>query len=693
MRSTFDPRQYCLPSRVEQTAASAWAFPDELLDALDQHAIVSIADRAGLIVYVNDKFCDISGYSRSELVGASHRIVKSGRHPASYYAELWGTIATGRVWHGEIQNCRKDGAPYWVASTIVPVVDELGRPERYVSIRTDISRQKQLEDEVRGQKTFLNQITEALGEGILVEDREGRCIFANDEALRLLHRQRDELMGWSLNELVIARLSPISGSRSPEMPARAQSGRWRAGRYDGIFTRGDGRRVPVTVNVQLLGGRHHAEGTVFVFRGNSVDRRQKASLRREAAVAEQASRAKSAFLAHLSHEIRTPLNGILGLTRLALDEPADSTQIAGYLRRIEDSAQTLAGLVSDVLDLSKIEAGKLSLESVAFDLPALLRSIWDGYVELARQRGLDLTLSMAEDLPRHVTGDPMRVRQVLVNFLSNAIKFTEAGSISLSARCSGESRCRFEVKDTGIGIDAVALGNLFKPFAQASQATYRRYGGTGLGLSICRDLAQQMGGATGLSSEVGRGSSFWMEVPLAAAAAGAELQRARAADDRDIRSLRGLRVLLVEDNEVNTIIACAMLKRWNIDVVTVGNGLDAVRAIDAAGSGFDLVLMDLNMPVMDGRLATARIREHHSRQALPIIALTAEAFAHERRACLAIGMNDYLTKPLEPALLQAAICRVAAARGTAPPGPGGAGPTGAASPGDAQPGLDQPGGA
>lgn len=629
-------------------------FPGEVLDALDEHAIVSIADVNGHIVHVNDMFCRVSGYSRFELVGSTHRIVKSGEHPPEFYEEIWETICSGRVWHGVIRNRRKNGETYWVASTIFPVLDEQGLPQRYISIRTDISRQKQLEEKVRTQSTFLTHITEALGEGILVEDVEGRCIFASDEALRLLQRDRDELLGWSLRNLVIASLDFIDTDKNASsMPDKTPAG-WSPGRYDGVFIRGDGRRVAVAVNVQAFGDQTHPGGTVVVFHDNSKERRRQTRLRRAADAADRANRAKTAFLANLSHEIRTPLGGILGLTHLALEETGTSTRLGEYLKRIENSATALADLVSDVLDVSKIEAGKLSLEHIDFDLHGLLRSIWEGYHEPARLKGLDFSIEIDPDLPTSANGDPMRLRQILVNYIANALKFTTQGSIKISARQAGTGRYHFEVTDTGIGIEKSALSHLFDKFTQAEASTTRRYGGTGLGLSICRELARQMGGSTGASSTPAQGSVFWVEIPLAPAAAPAPTPVAVAQAPVD---LTGVRVLLVEDNEVNLIIAQSFMEKWQVRVTTARDGREALEAIFESPRKFDLVLMDVHMPVMDGREATLKIRERISADELPVIALTAAALATEKQECLALGMNDFLTKPFNPSALHAAIAR------------------------------------
>jgi PAS domain S-box-containing protein len=646
--------QAYLSAQLPDDQTDTRIFSGEVLDALDEHAIVSITDATGRIVHVNDMFCRVSGYSRFELVGSTHRVVKSGEHPPEFYEEIWETICSGRVWHGVIKNRRKNGDTYWVSSTIFPVLDEQGLPQRYISIRTDISRQKQLEEKVRAQSAFLTHITEALGEGILVEDVEGRCIFASDEALRLLQRDRDELLGWSLRNLVIASLNFVdAGKNASSMPDKTPAG-WSPGRYDGVFIRGDGRRFSVAVNVQAFGDQSHPGGTVVVFHDNSKEKRRQTNLRRAADAADRANRAKTAFLANLSHEIRTPLGGILGLTHLALEDAGVSTRLGEYLKRIENSATALANLVSNVLDISKIEAGKLSLERIDFDLHELLRSIWDGYHEPARLKGLDLVLDIDPGVPVCVNGDPMRLRQILVNYIANALKFTTRGSIKVSARRAGKGRYRFEVADTGIGIEKSALSHLFDKFTQAEASTTRRYGGTGLGLSICRELAQQMGGSTGASSTPNVGSVFWAEFPMTPALTAGP---APVAIPEDLVDLSDVHVLLVEDNEVNIIIAQSFMEKWHVRVTTARDGREALEALFESKSKIDLVLMDVHMPVMDGRETTLRIREQISADALPIIALTAAALATEKQECLSLGMNDFLTKPFNPSTLRAAIAR------------------------------------
>jgi PAS domain S-box-containing protein len=425
----------------------------------------------------------------------------------------------------------------------------------------------------------------------------------------------------------------------------------------------DGRLFWARILAQVVDPTHPSHGgTIWIAEDVTERRRVEQALAAARDAAEAANRAKSAFLANTSHEIRTPLNGLLGLARLAMREDLDAARRAQYLRQIQDSAQSLTGIISDILDLSKIEAGKLTLEALPFDLRALLEGLERGYRELAGARGLALALQVDDDVPRVVLGDPLRTRQILGNYLANAIKFTARGGVGLAVRRDGGDRLRFEVSDSGCGIDPGTLDRLFRPFTQADESTTRRYGGTGLGLSICRELATLMGGEVGVESELGAGSRFRVTLPLPAtdAAVAADEADDGAAPDA---ALDGARVLMVEDNAVNMMIAVALLEQWGVQVTQAGDGraaLDAVAAADAAGTPFHAVLMVVQMPVMRGHEAARRLRERHDAKRLPIIAVTAAALVSERREALAAGMNDFLTKPIDAERLRRTLARALA---------------------------------
>jgi PAS domain S-box-containing protein len=504
--------------------------------ALDQHAIVSITDAAGLIVYANDRFCEISGYARAELLGRTHSVVKSGVHGVELYRDMWRTIRAGEVWEGEICNRAKAGSLYWVHATIVPLVGADGKPDQFISIRTDITDRKRSEVELREAKE----------------------------------------------------------------------------------------------------------------------------------AAEAANRAKSEFLANMSHEIRTPMNGILGMTDLALTT-ALTPQQREYLSMAKQSAEALLDILNDILDFSKIEAGKLRIESVPFALRDLLSSTLKSLSARANPARVKVECELADDLPAVVVGDPGRLRQIVVNLVGNALKFTGDGVVALHARVAardaGVVRVEVVVADTGIGIAADKLAHIFDPFAQGDSSTTRRYGGTGLGLSICRQLVELLGGDIGVESRVGAGSRFWFIVEVREASHGDALAlQAKAAAAAEVAPAgpvgTALDVLLVEDNIVNQRLVRGLLDRRGHRVTIASNVREAVDLV--ATRTFDVILMDMQMPVLGGVEATLEIRameEAQSRRRMPILALSAAALPADRAAGLQAGMDAYLTKPIRPAELYVLLDR------------------------------------
>jgi signal transduction histidine kinase/ActR/RegA family two-component response regulator len=426
--------------------------------------------------------------------------------------------------------------------------------------------------------------------------------------------------------------------------------------------RADGSLFWCRMRGQALAGGSPKSGTIWIAEDVTARRQVDRALAAARDAAEAASRAKSSFLANTSHEIRTPLNGLLGVARLAMQNGLDEERRRQYLVQIFDSAHSLSAIISDILDLSKIEAGKIALETVPFGLRDTLVSVHDAYQSLAEAKGLDLVLAIDAGVPTTVLGDPVRVRQILANFVTNGLKFTERGRVRIHASKTPAGSVRLAVSDTGPGIPADTQERLFLPFSQADDSTTRRYGGTGLGLSICRELAHLMGGEVGVQSVPGAGSSFWAELPL---------QEADPADsehgtlDPHVDRLRGARVLMVEDNPVNMMIAVAMLEQWGMEVTQATDGRMALDAVDLAsreGRRFDAVLMDVQMPRMGGHEATRELRKRFSADELPIIALTAAALVSEREQALAAGMNEFLTKPIDAMKLRETLSQAIAAR-------------------------------
>ena len=410
--------------------------------------------------------------------------------------------------------------------------------------------------------------------------------------------------------------------------------------------RADGTQLLFRMRGRAVDPKRRAEtGTIWVVEDITDRRRAELELADAQRDAEAASRAKSSFLATMSHEIRTPLSGVLGLARLLQDQALPAERRRSYLNHLVDAAELLNGIVSDVLDLSKIEAGQLEVEHIPFDLHAVVWSAFRTFSPIGQERGLEMSCHVAHDTPREVLGDPVRVRQILSNYLSNALKFTDRGRIHVHLFKRTPGIARIEINDTGIGVSAELLPTLFQPFTQADSSTTRRFGGSGLGLSICRELAELMGGAVGLDSDGRTGSCAWVDLPLVAASEDDFTTIASPLEEAPLQPLSGMTVLLAEDNPVNRLIVGAMLSRLGAEVIEAANGSEAIAQASRAPASVHAILMDLHMPEIDGLEATRQLRAQPATAHLPIIALTAAVLDAERAQAHAAGMNGFVSKP------------------------------------------------
>jgi PAS domain S-box-containing protein len=578
----------------------------------------------------------------------------------SYEEATRGALLHGQPLDYEFRIIRPDGELRYLKSAARTTLNALGKPSHLTGVNFDVTDQRRAAIKLQESTALLENVLQAASEV---------AIIATDENLliRVFNAGAEHLLGYSSVEMVGLQ-TPILIHDEDEVVSRAQEMAMQLGgpvEGGAVFTHPSvlrqprewtyvhktGERIAVSLVVTAM---HDNAGNLFGYLGMATDiTRQKQveqSLVQAVDTAKQASLAKSQFLANMSHEIRTPMNAVIGLTYL-MGHTALNPEQEAFLEKIRLASESLLILINDVLDLSKIEAKELTLEKAPVNLRRLLRDLL-AVMELAAQtKGLRLDAHIPVDLPEVVLGDSTRLRQILTNLLSNAIKFTAEGSVTLGIEIksseSGKHRIRFSVTDTGIGIKDSAQSKLFEPFAQEDSSTTRKFGGTGLGLSIVKHLVVLMGGELGLVSKLGEGSKFWfaLELEEATAQETSKLQTTHAV--AAVSGLKDIRVLVVDDNAINLEVAKRILQMQGAVVSLASDGRQAVDMLTQNPKGYDAVLMDIQMPEMDGLAATRHIRQQLGLTDLPIIALSAGAMLEEQQEAKNAGMNDFVSKPFE----------------------------------------------
>ncbi len=782
-------------SRAKSQAEDALREVAAFRTTLDQHSIISIADQSGRIIDVNERFCEISGFTRAELLGQDHRILNSGNHPKAFWVDVWRTITAGKPWRGEVCNRGKRGELYWVDSIIAPFMGKNGKVEKYVSIRTDITTRVLARMQLERQQALLREMEAVANVGGWQYDRGADFVHWTDQTCRI-HEVPDGYLP-SLEEAVAfyapeARAAIAEAVRNGieqgepwdlELPlitakgrriwvraaGRAQSVDGKVSRLYGAFqditaqvaardaARAQAELIDLNVRCANLGTWNwnisdglvefndiaqtmlgyepgewephvraweslvhpddladvtrtlsdHLEGRTSEYRcehrlrrkdgtwawvldtgrvterdpdgkalralGVHVDvdaaRRAAEALKSAEAHAVAASQAKSEFLANMSHEIRTPMTAILGYADLLTDSSLTPDDRTSHLDTIRRNGEHLLGIINDILDISKIEAGKMTVERIPLDPRRILLDVESLMRVKASAKGISLSIVQETPLPSSIQSDPIRLRQILVNLVGNAIKFTENGGVTLRAALDSANPARpllnLTIEDTGIGLTSEQISRLFGAFQQADTSTTRKFGGTGLGLRICKTLAHLLDGDVSVSSQFGKGSTFKVSI------ATGSLDGVRLFGPAELRLdltappkvsfetgplLAGKRIFYAEDGPDNQRLISFHLRKAGAIVTVFENGRLALDALVDPATNLpldpppcDMLLTDMQMPEMDGYALAHTLRSLAC--PIPIVALTAHAMGGDAMKCIEAGCHAYVTKPIDKAAL------------------------------------------
>lgn len=609
--------------------------------ALDQHSLVSITDLDGAIVYVNEKFSEVSGYSVSEIIGNKHSILNSGLHSKKFWRQMHETVLAGKVWHNKVRNRAKSGKHYWVDTTIVPNIGDSGEVIGFTSIRTDITQQKHNIEQLAIAKKQAEAAKFALDQHSLVSitDLEGDILYVNEKFIEVSGYTEQELLGRKHNVLNSGMHSKAFWS---EMHQTVLAGKVWRNEVRNRAKNGEHYWVDTTIVPNFSPAQK-----VIGFTSIRTDiTQQKHSMELLAIAKRQAEsglKAKDDFLANMSHEIRTPMNGIFASLQLlsgANLSPGDRELIESALF----SSRNLLTIINDILDFSKVEAGKLKIENIEFSIKNVIESVVSDVLPSTNEKGIQFLQQVKQNVGEYWIGDPVRVKQILLNLISNSVKFTEKGEVCIETGVTQRDEeiigVHFVVKDTGIGMSQDTVKNIFERFSQADTSTTRKYGGTGLGMAITLSLIELMDGTIKVSSRLGKGTTITVELPLKKVMH----EKNRIAEKTvNCPDMTGNTILIADDNPINRVIFNRVLLPSNAQIVEVSNGEDAVEM--ALLHKPDLTFMDIQMPILDGVSAFKILRDKQFMN--PIIAFTANVLERDIENYSQLGFNGCVSKPLD----------------------------------------------
>jgi PAS domain S-box-containing protein len=619
--------------------------------ALDKSSIVTITDKSGIITFANDNFCKISKYSKDELIGQNHNIINSRYHSKAFMEDLWKTISNNKIWRNEIKNKAKDGTIYWVDTTIVPFAYQSGEIYQYIAIMYDITSKKLLSQ-------YTLSLIEASRDPLVTISTEGKIMDMNEAMVKITDTTREKIKGTDFKNYFT----------DPQKASEI---------YHQVFERGFVADYPLTIKDHkltdvLFNGSVYKDdkgkvmGAVIVARDITEQKKNEKELIEAKVFAELATemaevakakaefavKAKQQFLSNMSHEIRTPMNAIIGFTKVVLKTDLTGKQ-KEYLEAIKLSGDALIVLINDILDLAKVDAGKMLFEKTPFKLASSISSMLHLFDAKIQEKNLELIKVYDNTIPEVLIGDPVRLHQIILNLVSNAIKFTNKGSIKVVVKLISQTEdsvtIKFSVSDTGIGIAEGKIKKIFENFQQASSGTSRLYGGTGLGLAIVKQLVEAQGGKVIVKSELMEGTTFSFKLNFTKTNSKAELTPNTMETNNDIKNIK---VLVVEDIALNQLLMKTLLDDFGFERDIASNGKIAIEKLNS--KTYDVILMDLQMPEMNGFEATEYIR-NELHLSIPIIALTADVTTVDLAKCKAVGMNDYIAKPVDERILYSKI--------------------------------------